>query len=77
MPTENQLIQLKAMMNNQSKEYCFVTSKQIDCLGIDTENGQLNEWIADHSKKILQENETYLSTSQYVGNLYTVDLLNV
>ena len=46
MPTENQLIQLKAMMKNQSKEYCFATSKQIDCLGIDTEHGQLNEWIA-------------------------------
>lgn len=38
---------------HESEKYRFAKEKQITCLGMDIESGNLYEWIGDHTKKIL------------------------
>ena len=47
-------------MGHKSEKYRFAKEKQITCLGMDIESGNLYEWIGDHTKKILQEQESTL-----------------
>ena len=46
-------------MGHKSEKYRFAKEKQITCLGMDIESGNLYEWIGDHTKKILQEQESH------------------
>ena len=75
LPTKEQEVDLLRLMKMQATEkYRFVTANQIACLGVNTEAGQLHEWISDHSSKILQENENRLMKVSGVGEIYSIDL---
>ena len=47
-------------MGHKSEKYRFAKEKQITCLGMEIESGNLYEWIGDHTNKILQEQESTL-----------------
>lgn len=74
IPSQEQQKDLQELINNQSDRYRFATAEQISCLGIDVESGDLHEWIGDHTKKILQENESDLLRVEGVGVIYTVNI---
>ena len=74
LPTEEQERDLKEMMAVKTELYAFATAEEIQSLGIDTNRGELHEWIADHSMKILQENESTLLKMKNTGKKYTVSL---
>lgn len=76
IPTKEQEAELHNLMTNRSDKYRFVTTEQIDCLGMDIDAGQLYEWIADHSKKMIQEQEYKLKRMKEAGRRYTVSLKN-
>ena len=40
----------------------------------DVESGDLYEWIGDHTKKILQEQESTLKKMPGTGDKYTIEL---
>lgn len=69
---ENDLIKL--MNKGISSNYYFATSKEIECLGINTEKGELKEIIGDHSKKILQENQRNLRKISESGKVYSINI---
>lgn len=72
MPTKEQEKDLQILLANNSENYYFSTAKEIMSLGIDTETSHLVESIADHTQKILQENEGQLMKISNVGDIYTV-----
>lgn len=72
MPTKEQEKDLQILLANNSENYYFSTAKEIMSLGIDTETSHLVEFIADHTQKILQENEGQLMKISNVGDIYTV-----
>ena len=74
LPTEEQEKDLKQLMKQQSDIYRFATAEEITSLGINTVTRELQERVADHTKKILQENEGQLIKNSEVGNIYTVKL---
>lgn len=74
LPTPEQDYDLKNLMAISSDKYRFATAEQIDCLGMDIEAGTLYEWIGDHTKKILQENEGKLLKMPGTGDIYMVSL---
>lgn len=74
IPTPDQERDLKNLTNAFSEKYRFAKEAQITCLGMDIDSGMLNEWIADHTKKILQEQESQLIKMPGTGNTYTVEL---
>ena len=74
LPTEEQEKDLKQLMKHQSDIYRFATAEEITSLGINTVTRELQDRVADHSKKILQENEGQLIKNSEVGNIYTVKL---
>lgn len=74
IPTAEQERDLRRLMEYEAVEYRFATWKQIDCLGMNTDAGELYEWIGDHTRKILQESEGNLMKINGVGKIYTVGL---
>lgn len=70
--TAEQERDLRRLMENDVEEYRFATAEQINCLGMDTDVGELFEWIGDHTKKILQENEGNLIRINGVKKIYNV-----
>lgn len=72
--TEEQEKDLKQLMKQQSDIYRFATAEEITSLGVNTATGELEEEIADHTKKILQEHEGQLVKNADVGKIYTVQL---
>lgn len=74
--TEEQEADLRLLMENENGTslYCFATAEEIVSLGVDTKNNRLAEVIADHTKKIIQEEEGKLMKVSYVGEQYTVNL---
>lgn len=74
LPTLEQENDLKLLVMQQSDKYRWVTAEEITSLGVNTTTGQLREDIADHTKKILQENEGELIKISDVGKTYTVDI---
>ena len=74
LPTPNQEQDLRNLMGVNMPQYKFATAEQITCLGMNTDAGQLYEWIGDHTKKILQENEGKLLKIAGTGDSYTVSL---
>ncbi len=53
-------------------EYSY--AEEIISLGIDTNSGDLRETIADHTTKIIQENEGKLIKNKGVGKIYSVTI---
>lgn len=72
LPTPEQENDLRNMMGQPSESYCFATADEIISLGIDTDRGYLKETIADHTTKIIQENEGKLIKNKDVGKIYNV-----
>lgn len=75
LPTPEQEQDLKKLMRIESEYYYFATEKQITSLGVDTENGQLCEFIGDHTQKTLQKNEEQLLKMPNTGKTYSVSIL--
>lgn len=73
-PTAEQELKFKKIMADDSTQYRFTTAEQIACLGMDIEAEALYEWIGDHTKKILQENENQLIKIPGTGKIFSVDL---
>ncbi len=74
LPTPDQERDLANLMSVNTVKYRFATAEQITCLGMDTDAGELYEWIGDHTKKIIEENEGQLVKVQGTGKTYTVSL---
>lgn len=74
LPTLEQENELKLLVKQQSDKYRWVTAEEITSLGVNTTIGQLSEDIADHTKKILQENEGELIKISEVGKVYTANI---
>lgn len=74
IPTEEQERDLQMLMTKHSKKYRFVTAEEIISFGVNTATGDLVEFIGDHTRKILEENEGKLMKISNVGKVYTVDL---
>ena len=74
LPTKEQEADLVRLKEHPSDEYYFATAEEITALGINTKTNALKEIIADHTKKILQENEGQLMKKGNVGHRYTVNL---
>ena len=70
IPTKDQEKDLKLLMQKQSDKYIFATSAEIQALGINTDAGKLSETIADHSTKIIEENEGALIHISEHGKIY-------
>lgn len=67
---------LKRLIEQRADTYRFATAEEITSLGVDTAKGELEEVIADHTKKIIQENEGELMKISGAGEIYTVELGN-
>ena len=74
LPTPEQEADLTQLLKQESSLYLFATAGEISSLGIKTEIGDLREIIADHSKKILQENEGELIINSNFGKIYNIIL---
>lgn len=75
LPTEQQLLDLQHLMEQKTDQCYFASKEEIDSLGINTAEGRLQEFIADHTKKILEENETALMHDiEHVNENFTVHL---
>ena len=72
LPTPEQESDLRNLMGWSSESYRFATAEEIISLGIDTNSGDLRETIADHTTKIIQENEGKLIKNKSVGKIYSV-----
>ena len=70
IPTKDQEKDLELLMQKQSDQYIFATSAEIQALGINTDVGKLSETIADHSTKIIEENEGALIHIPEHGKIY-------
>lgn len=74
IPTAEQEQELKKLIHSSSNQYCFATAEQIACLGMNIDQGMLYERIGDHSRHILQENESKLMKTHDTGLIFTVEL---
>lgn len=74
VPTPEQEADLERLIKQQSDIYRFATADEITSLGVDTASGDLRENIADHTLKIIQENEGQLMRISGVGKTYTINL---
>ena len=74
LPTLEQTEDLKMLLNKPSDKYRLATAEEITSLGVNTTTGQLREEIADHTRKILQENEGELIKTLGIGKTYTVNI---
>ena len=74
LPTPEQEQDLINLMKTASEKYRFASAEQIECLGMDTENGNLYEWIGDHTVKILEEKEGELLKVPGTGSTFTIKL---
>ena len=72
LPTPEQESDLRNLMGWPSESYRFATAEEIISLGIDTNSGDLRETIADHTTKIIQENEGKLIKNKSLGKIYSV-----
>ena len=60
IPNPQQESELRALISTSNPNYTFVSADEIKSLGVDTDTGDLQERIADHTIKILQETEDEL-----------------
>ena len=76
LPTKDQEIDLKKLAENSSDLYKFADAYEINSLGVDPKNKKLQESIATHTKKILQENEGNLCKLPEQGKCYRVNIID-
>lgn len=74
LPTQKQERDLKVLELKQSEQYRFATAEEITSFGINTISGCLRDEIANHTVKILEENEGKLIKDVKTQDVYTVDL---
>lgn len=74
IPNKDQEKDLELLMQKQSDKYIFATSAEIQSLGINTDLSKLSETIADHSTKIIEENEGALIKIPEHGKIYRVSI---
>lgn len=74
IPTPEQEKNLMQLLKQHFDSYRFATAEDIESLGVNTENGDLKETIADHTKKIIQENENQLIKISNYGKTFTINL---
>ncbi len=72
---EKQKSDLEALLRDPLDTCRFATEKEINSLGVDTDKGDLSEWIGDHTKCILQGNEGKLLKIPEYGKEYEVEVL--
>lgn len=72
LPTETQRVDLEDIYRQESDKYRFATAEEIKRLGIIPGTDKMVECIADHSVKMLQENEQHLIQEPGVGTVYEV-----
>lgn len=72
IPTDAQNTELEGLRRQTAESYRFASAEEIKCLGIVPGTDMLEEWIADHSVKMLQENEQYLSREPNAGEVFDV-----
>ena len=63
-------------MLKKSNDYYFATADEIKSLGVDGKRKKLQDYIADHSEKILQETEYGLENKGKSKEIFSVDLQN-
>ena len=73
-PTGIQEESIRNLMKNTSSEYVFVTADEIKSCGVRAETGDLEENIADHTIKTLQETENKLINYKNQRTSFSVDL---
>ena len=74
LPTETQRNDLEDIHRQASDKYRFATAEEIKRLGIIPGTDKMVEWIADHSVKMIQENEQHLIQEPGVGTVFEVSL---
>lgn len=74
LPTETQRVDLVDIHLQEPDKYRFATAEEIKRLGIIPGTDKMVEWIADHSAKMIQENEQHLIQEPNVGTVYEVTL---
>ncbi len=74
LPTETQRNDLEDIHRQASDKYRFATADEIKGLGIIPGTDKMVEWIADHSVKMIQENEQHLIQEPGVGTVFEVSL---
>ena len=74
LPTETQRNDLVDIHRQALDKYRFATADEITGLGIIPGTDKMVEWIADHSAKMIQENEQYLLREPGVGTVFEVSL---
>lgn len=62
---------LQTLINNEN--IMFATESEINCLGVDTNNGKNEDIIANHSWKVLNSN-IEKATYRFDNNIYNVDI---
>lgn len=73
-PSQEQRADLERLKNSQSDYYIFATADVINGLGVAPGTDKLEECIADHTKKILQESEVFLTKEPQTGAFFEVSL---
>ena len=76
IPTPEQEDDLRRLKAKQSDKYIFANKERILSRGINTKKAQYIEYIADHSQKILLENEDKLIKVPLTGNIFTINKFN-
>lgn len=71
IPDETQTNDLKDKCHEPNDSYRFATSDEILHLGVTPCSDSLAETIADHSLKILQENDSNLIKAKGINNVFT------
>lgn len=74
LPTPEQEKDLKELTKCESEKIRFAKAEEIRNLGMNIDEGKLNEWIGSHSKYILEEEETKLMSAPRIGERITVSL---
>lgn len=74
LPTESQRNDLKSLEDKSSDQYRFATAEEISSFGVNTALGQFKDEIANHTVKILEENQCKLSKEMNDSKVYTVKL---
>ena len=73
--TPEQEVELQELLlNNKNDNVAFFTDKQIEKLGVDIDQGNLGEIIADHSLNVLESSANQLEGGLKKVKIYSVDL---
>lgn len=74
LPTEEQQIELRQLMDDDSCDYRFASEEEIRSLGVNILKNELKETIGDHTINIIQESEDQLIKAKGYNLKYSVQL---